>query len=169
MLLLDSPRWAEIHHAYGPADDIPPLLRELQSFPTSDGESEPWFTLWSSLCHQGDVYPASFAAVPHIVGVLATDPVRAGISFFHLPTCIEIARYRNAFDIPAELQQPYFDAIQQLPSLVAATTSRNWDEDFLSCALAAIAAGKGFPTVAEAAMELSPETAEGFLEWYFNQ
>ena len=56
MLKLDSPRWSELDHAYGKAADIPSLLRQLNDVPTSEGRQEPWFTLWSALAHQGDVY-----------------------------------------------------------------------------------------------------------------
>jgi hypothetical protein len=48
MLSLDSPRWATLQHAYGDASDIPALLRQLTHFPPSDGNKEPWFTLWSA-------------------------------------------------------------------------------------------------------------------------
>ena len=57
-LPLDSPRWPELNHAYGKASDIPALLRQLDSFPPSGPDDEPWFSLWSALAHQGDVYPA---------------------------------------------------------------------------------------------------------------
>ena len=169
MIPLESLRWSELEHAYGPADDIPPLLRQLEDFPESAGDSEPWFTLWSSLCHQDDVYPASFAAVPHIIRVLASDPRRASFSFFQLPACIEIARARDDFPIPADLRQPYFESLQRLPALVAAAAAREWDENILCCALSAIAAAKGFPSVATAAQELNPKTAEQFMEWLYEQ
>lgn len=67
MLNLDSPKWSELDHAYGKASDIPDLLRQLETIPNPDDNSEPWLSLWSSLAHQGDIYSASFAAVPHIV------------------------------------------------------------------------------------------------------
>jgi hypothetical protein len=71
MLPLDSPRWSELKHAYGFASDVPGLLSQLVAFPAeATYQDEPWFTLWSSLYHQGDIYPASFAAVPHIVAAL---------------------------------------------------------------------------------------------------
>ena len=100
MLDLDSPRWAELQHAYGPADDIPDLLRDLERFaagetlpPNEDfGEQkEPWFSLWSALCHQGDSCTAAFAALPHIVRIAftAAGPVP---DYFHLPGAIEVAR-----------------------------------------------------------------------------
>jgi hypothetical protein len=145
------------------------LLTQLESFPTSDGDSEPWFTLWSALCHQNDIYPASFAAVPHIVRILASDPLRADFSFFQLPACIEIARARDDFPIPADLRRPYAEALQRLPALVGAAAARQWDENILCCALAAIAASKGFPSVANAALELNPKVAEQFMEWFYEQ
>src|SRR5689334_11052561 len=111
-LLLDDPEWARLSHAYGPAADIPTLLRLLPEFPTSNSyKDEPWYTLWSSLCHQGDVYPASFAAVPHIVGAAAQDPRRATYNYFLLPTCIEIARVKHGVSIPDHLKVAYFDAL----------------------------------------------------------
>jgi hypothetical protein len=59
------------------------------------GKAEPWFSLWSSLAHQGDVYSASFAAVPHVVHALSTAPERADASFFQFPTWVEIYRQKT--------------------------------------------------------------------------
>jgi len=78
LLDLDDRRWAELTHAYGSAADIPPLLRHLREFPpATDYRAEPYFSLWTALCHQGPVYPASYAAVPHLVAALlaSTSPV----------------------------------------------------------------------------------------------
>src|SRR4051812_18724264 len=124
MLSLASPRWSQLKHAYGSAADIPPLLRALESLPASDGEKEPWFTLWSALAHQGDVYPASFAAVPHVVRALSTDPERADSTFFHFPAWVEVCRHRKNVAIPQDLSDAYFKALAQLPALVAAAASR---------------------------------------------
>src|SRR5271156_1016157 len=55
MLSLESPEWASLYHAYGPASDIPRLLRQLDTLPIADGDAEPWFSIWSALAHQGDV------------------------------------------------------------------------------------------------------------------
>jgi hypothetical protein len=38
--------------------------------------------------------------------------------------------------------------------------------DLWPCALSAIAASKGFPMVAEAALELSPDIATEFVDWF---
>jgi hypothetical protein len=95
VLSLQSARWSELQHAYGRAADIPSLLEHLRELPKSEGEAEPWFTLWSALAHQGDVYSASFAAVPHVVAALATDPARADASFFQFPAWVEICRAKD--------------------------------------------------------------------------
>lgn len=52
--------WSHLTHAYGTAEDIPALLTEAGP----DPQSPAWTELWSRLCHQGTVYPASYAALP---------------------------------------------------------------------------------------------------------
>src|SRR5258708_7117705 len=66
-----------------------------------------WFHLWSALCHQGDVYPASFAAVPHFVQTLADHIVCACFDFFLLPASIDLARHRRGVSVPAGLADDY--------------------------------------------------------------
>lgn len=165
MLSLDSPRWRELQHAYGSASDTPLLLRKIQSAPDAIGESEPWFTLWSSLAHQGDVYSASFAAVPHVVTVLAAHPEKAGSTYFQFPAWVEICRQRQGTPVPEDLERAYFAALSQLPALAAAAASRPWDGDMVACVLAAIAVVKGDASVAEAALELSTDGASSYLQW----
>ena len=169
MLSLDSPKWSELKHAYGSASNTPDLLRQLQALPSSEGENEPWFSLWSSLAHQGDVYPASFAAVPHVVNFLSQAPAKADFSYFQFPAWVEVCRQKNSVPIPTELEAAYLAALEKLPSLVAAAADRKWDSGFLCCALSAIAASKGFGSVAEAVLEMNPEVAEEFMEWFFSR
>ena len=169
MLSLDSPKWAELEHAYGPASDIPDLLRQLERMPPSDGEKEPWFSIWSSLAHQGDVYSASFAAVPHVVRILAQAPDKTDFSYFQFPAWVEICRQKKSVPIPRELETDYYSALQQLPSLVAAVADRDWNEGFLLSALSAIAAAKGYGKVAEAVQELNSSVTDEFLAWYFRR
>jgi len=73
MLSLADSRWSELRHAYGSASDIPALLEQLVGLPSSEGNQEPWFSLWSALAHQEDVYSASFAAVPHVIEALSVS------------------------------------------------------------------------------------------------
>jgi hypothetical protein len=169
VLSLDSHRWVELKHAYGAAANIPALLRQLDELPSSENDAEPWFTLWSALAHQGDVYSASFAAVPHVVKALASAPSKADHSYFQFPAWVEICRAKNDVEVPEDLRSSYFEALAQLPSLVAAASSRPWEPSLLVCALAAIAAAKGQAVVAEAVLELTPEVAQEFLDWYLDR
>lgn len=169
MIPLDSARWSQLEHAYGAATDIPALLRQLESFPRSDDyRDEPWFTLWSSLCHQGDVYPASFAAVPHIISIAASAPERANHDFFLLPASIEIARCRDGepFNVPKDLSDDYFAAWRSVPAVVAGCLQREWDDTFCRSAIAALSIGKGHVTLAEALLELGPDEVQDFLKWF---
>ncbi|GAA1992694.1 hypothetical protein GCM10009738_86880 [Kitasatospora viridis] len=51
--------WSQLKHAYGTAEDIPALFERIDTEPND----EAWSDLWSRLCHQGTVYPASFASL----------------------------------------------------------------------------------------------------------
>ncbi|MFF4341783.1 hypothetical protein ACFY00_17840 [Kitasatospora sp. NPDC001540] len=52
--------WSSLEHAYGTAQDIPGLLDAMSPDPCDPC----WNKLWSALCHQGAVFPASYAALP---------------------------------------------------------------------------------------------------------
>jgi hypothetical protein len=170
MLDLTSPRWGELHDAYGSAALIPKLLRQLSDLPNDHGDSEPWFSLWSALAHQGDVYPASFAAVPHVIEAIASSPERASEVYFHFPAWIEICRHKNTVDIPNDLEVGYFDALRRIPALVACIPDKQWSAAFTACALSATAASKGQHDIAEALLEMtSPDAASEFLEWSYDR
>jgi hypothetical protein len=170
VLSLDSPQWSELSHAYGDASDIPALLRQLENHPSSDGREEPWSSLWSALAHQGDVYPASFAAVPHVIACLEAAPAKADYACFQFPAWVEICRAKHGIEVPRELASAYSEALAKLPALAAATAAnRDWDENLLSAALSAIAAAKGFTDVAEAALEMNADVARKFLKWHLEQ
>jgi hypothetical protein len=169
LLSLESNRWSELQHAYGDASNIPALLSQLINLPSSNGDEEPWFSLWSALAHQGDVYDASFAAVPHVIHAAASNPLKADAVYFQFPAWVEICRKKNGLELPRELSEAYLEALSRLPSLVAQAAAREWDADFLQCALSAISAAKGQTVIAEAALELSPDIAEEFMEWFYER
>ncbi|MGW2119378.1 hypothetical protein [Streptomyces zhihengii] len=68
---IEAVDWPSLEHAYGPADDVPEMLRATLS-PDGETREAAYDDLFSSLCHQGDVYSATAAAVP-FVGRLARD------------------------------------------------------------------------------------------------
>jgi hypothetical protein len=111
------------------------------------------------------VYPASFAAVPHVVRILSVNPTEAGAPYFQFPAWVEICRQREPIEIPADLHTAYREALARLPGLAVAALQRERDDDLLRVALSAIAAAKGAAVVAEAAMELTPEVATEFMQW----
>lgn len=169
MLALNSPRWAELRDAYGASSDIPELLRDLEALPPDDGaEAEPYFSLWSALCHQGDVYTASYAAVPHIVRVAAGAPDRVPWTVFQIVACIEIARCQGRGPaIPLDLNADYLQALAEVPEVVGRAAKVHWDHWYCGAALAAVAAAKGFWQYAEAILELDPDTIRDLLQRKF--
>ncbi|WP_206242212.1 hypothetical protein [Novosphingobium terrae] len=157
MLPLDNPRWTTLTHAYGSAADIPDLLRQLscKTGPKVSFDSEPWFTLWSSLCHQGDVFDASYAALPHIVEIACAAEGPLEFSFFQLPAAIEIARANGRGPaIPPDLADGYHLAVTGLADCVALHRHSVWDEATMLSAISAQAIAKGHHRIAEAVMNL---------------
>jgi hypothetical protein len=137
VLRLEDSRWGELRHAYGTAENIPQLLSQLSALPSDEADAEPWFTLWSALAHQSDVYPASYAAVPHVVSALASAPSEAPVAFFHFPAWVEVCRHRARSEVPPFLAKPYFASLKQLPSLVAAAAQAgSWSHEHAQCTLA---------------------------------
>jgi hypothetical protein len=93
LIELDSDKWKSLEHAYGSAEDIPDLLSALEKYPPSGNyRSEPYYSLWGALCHQGDTYSASIAALPHLVRLCQKSPEKVHWSVMQLAVCIEISR-----------------------------------------------------------------------------
>lgn len=64
--------WASLHHAIGPAGNIPELLLDLAS-PEAGVRDTAIGELYGNLCHQGTVYEASAYAVPFLIALLGAD------------------------------------------------------------------------------------------------
>lgn len=157
MLSLDSPEWGSIRHCYHEASDIPDMLRQLEADPRPKKEynDEPWFSLWSSLCHQDDVYPASYAAVPHFVRIALAAKGPIASDFFFLPACIEIARVDEGGPaIAPELEKPYFEALSRLPECAYRHATYPWNDDMTQCVVTAIAIAKNQIKLAHALRNL---------------
>src|SRR4051794_29266383 len=105
--------WSALQHAYGPASDIPALLARARTAPAPiDYTSEPWFTLWSSLYHQDDIYSASYAAVPELVAIAGECGGLIAAEGLFLAASIELRRNEpGAPEIPAEVETAYSDAL----------------------------------------------------------
>ena len=157
MLALDTAEWSKLAHAYGPASDIPDLLHalELKTAPRTAYQAEPWYSLWSALCHQGDAYTASYAAVPHIVRICLNADPHIDFGFFQLPACIEIARAKKRGpNVPIALSAAYNDALRLLHACASKHSSVPWDDAMAQSVAAALAAAKGRTRLAEAIVNL---------------
>ena len=147
MLSLTSPRWKSLSHAYRDAADVPTMLEELFRA-SADARSDAWSTVWSSLCHQGSVYTATYAAVPHIVehAVSATRAARDNCLIF----VGAVAKSTDAAPIPDELRDDYVAALSRAePLVVAAIEAKPTTEHRLVYLLGALAALRGCTRTAE--------------------
>lgn len=162
---MKSINWDKLEHAYGEASDTPQLLRELDSYPLyGNYDEEPFYTLWSSLCHQGDVYSASYAAVPVIVSLIEKAPEKVNYNYFLLPVCIEIARLKGCGpEIEPDVEPSYIRAINSMAKLTSRIESP--DETMVSVLSAVTAVRFGNAELAEAILELTPDTLKDFQEW----
>lgn len=160
MLDLDSDRRQQLTHAYGAASDIPALLRQLPAaqVKSADFEREPWFTLWSALCHQSDVYPASFAAVPHIVAAAQHRHPGDRAEYLFLAGSIEAMRHKpSSAPLPGELEAAYLDALLAAVPLTLQALEVESDPSWFQGLLAALAAFRGFPELGAAISDLDRE------------
>ena len=159
MLELDDSRWSELTHAYGVASDIPDLLHALAKRPDQQGPNdEPWFTLWSSLCHQGDVYTASYAAIPHVVEIALSQGRPIDFGFLLLPASVDVARTKGRGpEVPDFLLPAYDLAISRLPDCVLRQRGESWSQDMTIAVMAAIAVSKSHHALAEAVMNLDED------------
>jgi hypothetical protein len=146
-------------HAYGEASDIPALLRSLKTAPPPAGfQSEPWFSLWSALCHQQDVYTASYAAIPHVVADAADRERGERLKHLNFIASVEAFRHKkNAPGMPADLEADYADAIGRAAALILDCLESDWSESDYKVLLGALAVVRGQYKLGSAIFELEEE------------
>lgn len=142
--------WDALQHAYGSAGDIPALLDHARRAPAGAGyQDEPWFSLWSALCHQGDVYSASYAAVPALIEIAATRQAdhAAARECVLLAGMIELERAApdgpKPPPIPASLIGSYATALAHGAELARVLRGRERDPSYARGLDIAIAAMSG--------------------------
>ena len=69
---LDAIDWAKLSHAYGPATDVPDLLRALVH--RKEARERVQHELYGNVIHQGTVWSASSKVVPFFVEILTDGP-----------------------------------------------------------------------------------------------
>ena len=73
---LDKIEWDKLGHAYGPAEDVPDLIRDLAS-PDEGVRNDAWHALHGNIWHQGTVYEATAYAAPFFIELLEAPEVLA--------------------------------------------------------------------------------------------
>jgi hypothetical protein len=166
MLALNEARRSVLTDAYGGSAGIPNLLADAEKLPEdADGNAEPYFSLWLALCHQGDVYCASYAALPHLLRIVEENPGNFRWTLLLLAHAIELARSEGRGPpMPNELMTAYQDALASIPATASGLLGGELSEVEVRVILAACASAKGFPLVGEAITELTPEVTTRFLE-----
>jgi hypothetical protein len=162
MLPLDDPQWSTLTHAYGPAADIPTLLAKARKDTRPGHEpGSTWFDLWSALCHQGDTYTASYAAVPHLVALAPSHLKQKRYDPLFLAACIELARLEGRGPaIPPQLGPSYTEAIDRGRALAQTNLISAWDEDSEIALRASAAALGGDVASARALLDADLEKGE---------
>lgn len=158
MLALDSPRWRELTQAHGTAEDIPRLLAALVTMEEVQARTELWFGLWATLCPDGRLHDAAYAAVPHVLAITRVMGAAERGAAMHLAAEVESLRHGGmAPPIPHDLVPAYAMAIESLPSRVAEMAAVAWDAEMGQVMAAALLAGKRQPSLARAILALGME------------
>jgi hypothetical protein len=112
--------WADLHHAYGPATEVPALLYAV-TFATDEVRLEAWWELWGNVHHQGTVYEATPAAVPFFAQIAAdtTHPERVNALAFLRTIAVGDGTHAEATRAAVERELPgLLDNWEHEPELV---------------------------------------------------
>lgn len=162
MLSLDSPRWGKLDDAYGDGLAVPVILRALQAagpprlFKGVPQRENPWTSAWASLCHQGvSIYPASYAAFPHIVSICRQAEPGVLPHLIELAATIEIVRTRDKEAwFPRGLKAAYRRALGDLRGVIADAATRPWDHQSACFIAGAFLVLNGLPELGDVTLSV---------------
>ena len=113
MLPLDDEYWGKLHHAYGAATSTAETLQRMYDY--SGFQFEDWDGIGNDLCCQGSVYPASWAAFPHLIEIANIYEDKQGYWAFDLATNILLCTTAISGKLPKmprRLADPFREGIQ---------------------------------------------------------
>ncbi|WP_411080924.1 HEAT repeat domain-containing protein [Streptomyces sp. cmx-18-6] len=117
---IDEVDWASMEHAYGPADDVPVLLRGLASADPAERESA-LDGMYGAVHHQGDVYACTLACIPFLFELVVDPAVQDRGSVVELLTSI------GGFDLDeddeAEIDEDEIEGAANYAMAAAAVTA----------------------------------------------
>jgi hypothetical protein len=158
MLPFDDTHWETYREGYDNYD----VRTALQKLLDGEATEELWHELWDELHHQGDVYLASYAAVPYLLEYVGISP-KLNWNPLGLIAVIELERPYN-LPVPEELATAYFQAIFNIPLVVGTHPDHHWNAEVTQCVAACIALARGQRLLAKAYLEMGITTAKRFLE-----
>jgi hypothetical protein len=165
MIQLDDERWKEFDGGYRMPYDASVPLRRLEQASTPDEIDAIFAELWNELHHQGDIGLASYFAVPHLIRI-AKEKRLFNFNVFGLVATIEIERHKDNPPLPKEFEAEYLQSLKEgIPELVKVGLTKEWDLTLASTVLSALAASKGYITMADAISKMEDkELINDFLE-----
>ena len=113
---IESVPWGTLRHAYGPATDLPELLKALLSKKEGDRKAA-WNQLYGNILHQSTVYEATPHAVPFLIKLVEYPETPAKHEVLLFLACVYSARSER--DIAFE-RQTQSEVALGAPSYLAA-------------------------------------------------
>jgi hypothetical protein len=166
MLSLADPRWQQLEGGYRVRYDPRPALARLEK---GADVSQAWSELWQELHHQGDVGPASYAAVPHLLRVHRARDV-ADWNTYALVGIIELQRGKGRNPpVPDWLKDGYEQAWRDIPLIALRDLARSQDPNLTHAALAIIALGRGLRRVGQVLLDFTEDELEEMVAAYLDE
>jgi len=97
---LDEVEWATLSHAFGPAVDVPALLRSIDSG-GSDADAA-IYELFGNIWHQGTIYEATAASVPFVGELARSSEVSESRRVLLIMLLFVIGRGRGYWQVHAD-------------------------------------------------------------------
>lgn len=142
MLKLDNPRWNELDNAYDTFYSTQDFLSQLWTDDPGISTRE-WYDFLGSLCGTEQVFPASFAAIPHVIEVAKLRKPQERPMFMLAVCFVEGNRLRNKTPIPQDLEEAYWQAIEATLPLLLECLTLDWESENLRILMATLATIRG--------------------------
>ena len=152
VLSLDSNRWRQLTHAYGPAADTPVPLQKLYDSPNGDI----WSDLFGTVLHQGDVTEAAYAAIPHVLAASNSVPLAERVEYlvFAAAAVDGLDKKQCPDDLKADFDAAIKSAREMAMEVLEHATLNDLEHPYLYETLAAV---NGLPTLARIVQQFSNE------------
>jgi hypothetical protein len=119
--------WERLHHAYGPAVDVPGQLRALRS-PDEQLRARAHAEMRGNIYHQGTRWQASCYAVPFLVALVADPSTPERSAVMKLLRAVSVGDLRDS-DLPLDVDQQFSASATASDDDVALLVAVLYDED----------------------------------------